>query len=390
MKEKVMSIVQEILPEVIRNRRYFRQHPEPSREEFNTQKYILEELKALGIEGKACFNTGIIADIKGSLPGNVVALRADMDALRLTDESGLPFASQNEGICHGCGHDGHMSVLLGAARVFSALNGDFPGTIRLLFQPSEEMPDGGAKYMIQEGALDGVDYVLGNHIWQPQASGTIGVVDGPIMASVSRFEIEIQGHGGHGSMPDTAISAATIASDIVGSINEIVGNNVPSLERASLSIGMLHSGTAFNIIPDKASITGSIRTFDDTILDTIERRLKAITKGACQKYEASGEAKVIRIFPTTINNPKTTAVLREVAGEILGTDKVETVIPTMASEDFSYFQQKVPGTYFFLGTGNETCCYPHHHPKFQINEDVLANGVAVMTCTALRLATLEK
>lgn len=385
-KHKIQDLAHAMLPEVIRNRRYLRQHPEASREEFNTQKYLLSELAAMGIEGKPCFITGITADIKGNHPGKTIALRADIDALRLNDESGLPFASVNEGVCHGCGHDAHMSVLLGAARVFAKLEGDFPGTIRLIFQPSEEFADGGARHMIDEGCLDGVDYILGNHIWQPQPFGTVGIVSGPIMASVTNFEIHIQGHGGHGSMPDTAISPITVAADIVQGINEIVGNNIPSLERVSVSIGKLNSGTAFNIIPDKAVLGGSIRTFSEAMIDIVEKRLQAIAAGSAQKYGATAEVIVRRIYPAVVNDTYTTKVFTDAAQQIMGTDQVQTVVPSMASEDFSFYQKKVPGTFFFLGTGNQTCIYPHHHPKFMIDEGALENGVALMAYGAVCLA----
>lgn len=387
MKERMYEIVQNVMDDVIRNRRYFRENPEPSREEFNTQAYIQKELTALGIESRPSFNTGLIADIKGNRPGKTVAIRADMDALRLADESGLPFASTREGVCHGCGHDAHMAVLLGVARVFAKLQGDFPGMIRLLFQPSEEMDDGGAKHMIAEGCLDGVDFVIGSHIWQPIPSGTVGIVGGPIMASVSSFEILVQGHGGHGSMPHDAISPISIAADIVHGINEIVSNSVPSLDRASLSIGMLNSGTAFNVIPDKATLRGSIRTFSLDTLAIIEKRIRAIAEGAFVKYGASGEVKMHHIYPPTINDPSIASVVEEAAGEVLGRENVLTDknIPTMASEDFSYFLQERPGAYYFLGTGNEVCQYPHHHPKFQIDEAALPKGIVTMAYTAFKL-----
>lgn len=386
-KEKIKELTKSVMPEVITDRRYFRQHPELSREEKNTQKYILHELEVLGIPARSSFNTGIIAEIKGNLPGKTVALRADMDALPLSDESGLPFASINKGICHACGHDAHMSVLLGAARVFVKLNGDFPGTIRFLFQPSEEAFDGGARHLVADGALENVDYILGNHIWQPQKAGTIGVTEGSMMASANRFQVTIQGKGGHASMPDLSINPIVIGADLISSMNQLVGTVIPSQERVVITTTVFQGGEAGNVIPDTAILRASIRTFNTEMTDLVETSLERLCQSTAEKYNATINYEFIRSLLPVINAPEPTAIFREAAVDYLGAEAVERNTPAPASEDFSMYQTVVPGTFFFLGTGDDqTCIYPHHHPKFVINEDVLENGVALMTLGAIRLA----
>lgn len=385
-KNQILALANSIQEEVIKDRRYFRQHPELSRKEYKTQAYIMDVLTKLGIENRPSFKTGVIAEIKGNLPGKTVALRADMDALQLNDESGLPFASTNEGVSHGCGHDAHVAVLLGTARVFAQLNGDFPGTIRFLFQPSEEAYDGGARHLIADGALTNVDYVLGNHIWQPQKVGTFGIATGSMMGSPSKFEINIQGRGGHSSMPSDTSNPVLIAADVVKGLNEIVGIHIPFTEKAVLATTMIQSGTAFNIIPDRAVINGSVRTFSEATTNIVEHWINEVCQSAEKKYGCTITVDFTVIFPPVINAKEPTEIVRNAAKELFGEDRVEENPPSPAGEDFSLYQKEVPGTFFFLGTGDETCKYPHHHPKFMINEGVLVDGVALMTYGAIMLA----
>lgn len=386
-KERIQSLASSVMANVIADRRYFRQHPELSREEVNTQKYILQQLEKLGIPARTSFNTGIIAELKGNHPGKTIALRADMDALPLPDESGLPFASENPGVCHACGHDAHMSVLLGVARVFTELKGDFPGTIRFLFQPSEEAYDGGARHLIADGALENVDYILGNHIWQPQKAGTIGVTEGPMMASTNRFTFNIDGKGGHSSMPEFSINPIVIGADLITSINQLMGTVIPSQERVVITTTVFQGGKAVNVIPQTAQLSGSVRTFTSDMTDLVEASLQRLCHSIEEKYNARVSLDFIRHLLPVINSPISTEIFREAAIEVLGSEAVEKNVPAPASEDFSIYQTVVPGTFFFLGTGDpDICKFPHHNPHFVINEDVLENGVVLMAYGAIKLA----
>ena len=311
-----------------------------------------------------------------------------MDALKLQDECGKPYQSQNSGVCHACGHDGHVAMLLGVAKVLVDYKENLSGTIRFLFQPSEEHFPGGAIFMIQDGALEGVDAIIGAHLWQPVPSGSIGIKSGRFMASPDEFTITIQGKGGHGSMPHQTIDALLVASQIAVALNTVVSRSIDPLEQAVLSLGYLHSGDTFNIIPDKAVIKGTVRSFDRSIHNLIFDRIHAITKGICESAGATYTIDTVDSYPALINEETTTNAIIQAAKESLGEDKVIAVNPSMGAEDFSYYVEKVPGAFMFVGIANEAkgIVYPQHHPKYDIDEDTLAYGMEVMARTAANLA----
>lgn len=373
---------------VISLRRHFHTHPELSNQEFNTQKKIMEILTELGLEPKAIAQTGVMADLKGAKPGRCIAIRADMDALPVQDECGKPYQSVNPGVCHACGHDGHVSMLLGVAKMLTDYKDHLCGTIRFLFQPSEEKFPGGAKAMIQNGALNGVAAIIGAHLWQPVPVGSIGIRSGRFMASPDEFTITIQGKGGHGSMPHQTIDVLLTASQIAVALNTIVSRNIDPLEQAVLSLGYLHAGDTFNIIPDKAVIKGTVRSFDRAIHTIIFERIHAITKGICESAGAVYQIDSPDSYPPLINEATTTQEIIAAANESLGADKVITVNPSMGGEDFSYYLEKVPGAFMFVGAGNEAkgIIYPQHHPKYDIDENALAYGMEVMARTAASMA----
>jgi amidohydrolase len=374
--------------EVIALRRHFHTHPEVSKKEFNTQKKIIESLTALGLDPKPIAGTGVIAELKGSKSGKHIAIRADIDALELQDQCGKSYQSINDGACHACGHDGHIAMLLGVAKVLTDYQEHLSGSIRFLFQPTEERFPGGALTMIADGAVDGIDGIIGAHLWQPVPVGYIGVKPGRLMASPDEFSIVIQGRGGHGSMPHQTIDALLVASQIAVALNTVIGRSVDPLESAVLSLCYLHSGDTFNVIPDKAIMKGTVRTFEENIRQLIFGRIEAIIKGICEAAGATYKFDKTLGFPPVINEPTCTAELIIAAKESLGDNKVLAINPSMGGEDFSYYLEKVPGAFMFVGVGNKAkgIIYPQHHPKYDIDEDALAYGVEVMARTALRLA----
>ncbi|HWR43773.1 amidohydrolase [Sporomusa sp.] len=387
MKNSVHDLVKKQHDFVVAMRRHFRMSPELGGQEYETQKKILSELRSMGLELRQAAGTGVIAEIKGSRPGKTVAIRADIDALPIQDEIDQPYRSQNDGICHACGHDGHAAMLLGVARVLNAMRDELTGNIRLLFQPSEELFPGGALNMIADGALDGVDVVIGAHLWQPLEVGTMGITYGPMMASPDQFTITVQGHGGHGSMPHQTVDPIFVGSQIVLALKTITGNQVSANELAVLSMGVFKAGEAFNIIPDSAVLQGTVRTFSQSVRETIFACIERICSGICAASGATYTLDSCYGFPPVINNPQVAEVVADAGKEVLGESQVIEISPAMGGEDFSCYQQQVPGCFIFIGIGNKEkgISYPHHHPKFDMDEQALDYGVAVMAGAALQL-----
>ncbi len=385
--DKIKESINRHKETVISLRRYFHANPELGGEEFATQAKIIEELTALGLSPKKITGTGVIADLIGGQSGKMVALRADIDALPLQDEIDKPYRSTKAGKCHACGHDAHTAMLLTIARVFTDLKADLHGTVRLMFQPSEEKFPGGAEQMVAEGCMEGVDYVLGAHIWQPLEAGKIGVSYGRVMAAPDQFTIFIQGKGGHGSMPQGTVCALSTAAELVSMLNSIIGRNVNPLESAVLSLGSFQSGEVFNIIPDTAEIKGTVRTFDDAVRKLVWDRFDAVCEGVCKAMGATYKIEKVFGYPAVLNNPDIAAIVAEAGCESVGAANVVEVGPSMGGEDFSYFMQKAPGMFLMLGGGNPAtdAIYPHHHPKFDIDDSVLPIGVETFVRATFKL-----
>jgi amidohydrolase len=384
----VHSLAQKHHPSIVKLRRHFHAHPELGTQEFETQARILQELTAIGIEGRPIAKTGVIAEIKGAQPGKTIAIRADIDALELTDECGKPYQSQNPGICHACGHDGHTAMLVGVAKILTEIKDQLAGNFRLLFQPNEELFPGGAVPMIEEGALDGVDAIIGAHLWQPVKAGTIGISFDRIMASPDEFLITIHGRGGHGSMPHQTVDALLISAELVVALNTIVSRSIDPLEQAVVSLGVLRAGDTFNIIPDTAMMRGTVRSFEPSVRTKIFDRIEQLTKGLCEANGASYKLEKFLGFPPIINDPAYAQVIKEAAEKAVGKENTLVVKPAMAGEDFSCFMEKVPGAYFFVGVGNpdKGIIYPQHHPKYDLDEDALLYGMETLTLAAIELA----
>ena len=389
----------EIENAVVGWRRHFHSYPELSFEEYETSKYIAADLAKLGCEnitiGTAGRPTGVTADIIGGSDGKRVALRADIDALPVKEETGLPFASRNEGVMHACGHDGHTAMLLGAAKLLSEVKERLHGSVRLIFQPSEEsavmIGMNGADAVVREGrALAGVDAIFGVHLWSPLEDGTLGYRCGPMMACSDSWKIKIIGKGGHGAMPHVTHDPMTAAGQLICALQTFVSREVSPIEGAVLTIGMLRAGTAFNVIPNEVELVGTARSFDRAISEATEEFIRRMAGNIAAAFRCTAEVTYERNLPPTVNAPEMALMGAEIARGIF--DTVREVEPTMAGEDFSYYLGKVPGSFFFIGVGDEAkgTAWPHHHCKFTVDEDMLSKGSAFEASCAWRFLNGEE
>ncbi|MGI8485154.1 MAG: M20 metallopeptidase family protein [Thermomicrobiales bacterium] len=392
--DKLRADVDEILPGVIADRRHFHEHPELGFQEFETAKLVAERLASLGTEDirTGINKTGVTCLIRGSGNGpgkdRVVLLRADMDALPILEENEVDYVSRNPGVMHACGHDAHTAILLGVARILTDRKSEFAGTVKLLFQPAEEMPPGGALGMIEEGVLENphVDAVFGLHMAQAIPVGFVGIRGGPVMAGGDLFEIIIQGKGGHAASPHKATDPIVIGSQIVATLQTVVSRSVDPMERAVVSITFFQAGDAFNVIPDSARLGGTVRWFDPGVTKLVEERIIAIATGIGEVSGAQVDVKFPRGYAPTINDDLHAEIVREAAIQVVGEDHVLTPPPVMGGEDFSRFLLKRPGAYFVVGSKNEEkgFVWGHHHPKFDIDEESLGISVATMTNTVFK------
>ncbi len=388
--DKIMKLAGQLENDLVDLRQKLHSQPELSWQEIETSKMIEAELKKLGFEnvrrGFKDTGSGVIGDLVGEHPGPCVALRADIDALPIKEENDLPYASKNDGVMHACGHDAHTVILLGAARILSSMKDEIHGTIRLLFQPAEEAGmDSGAPALIAGGALDGVQAIGGLHVWAQMPVGFFGTRPGPLMASADVWELTIQGQGGHGAMPHMAVDPTVAVAQIISMLQTIVSREIDPLESAVVSVGKVESGNAPNVIPDKAVITGNVRTTSRETKAGMEERFRRIIDGVSSALRCKAELKYTPIYPVTINDENITSILKESAGQVVGSDKLIEVPIAMGSEDFSYYGEKVPAAFGMLGIGDpeKGTDKPHHSPHFKANDAVLSKGAALLAGFAL-------
>lgn len=363
---------------VIDMRREFHMYPEPSWYEVNTSKRIKEELDKMNIPYISVAGTGIAATIKGGKPGKTVALRADIDALEVQEANDVDYRSQNDGMMHACGHDGHAAMLLGAAKILNDIKDDIEGTVKLFFQPAEEITEGAEK-MIEEGVMNGVDGVFAIHLWADIEYGKVSVEAGPRMAASDIFKIKVSGKGGHGSMPHQGIDAIVAASAIVMDLQSIVSREINPLEPAVVSIGMFNSGTRFNVISNEAVLEGTTRCFNKDIRDKFPEIIERVVKNTAKSYRAETEVEYIYGTFPTINDEECSKIAEKSVEKILDKEAVTLFEKLTGAEDFAYFLEKAPGVLAFVGIRNEEkqACYPHHNEKFQMDEDALEIGTAL-------------
>ncbi len=381
LMEKIIERAKSLEDYIVKMRRDFHMHPELKYEEVRTSRIVEEELKSLGYEVVRTAKTGVIGILKGKTP--TVALRADMDALPVQEENDVSYKSKIPGKMHACGHDAHTAMLLGAARILAELKDELKGTVKLIFQPAEE-GGLGSKLIVEEGHLDDVDAIFGIHVWAELPSGTIGIREGPLLASADAFRVVIKGRGGHGAVPQFANDPIPAAMDIAQAFYKILVREVDPLEPVALSVTSIQAGNTFNVIPEKAELLGTFRTFNEEVRGYLTKRMGEIVEGYAKAHnvEASFDL-TIEPIPPTINDKSLAEFARETLqplGEIVEPK------PTMGAEDFSLYLKKAPGLFLLLGIRNEEkgIIYPHHHPKFNVDESVLWKGSAAYALLAYR------
>ncbi len=370
--------IKEIEKMIIDWRRDFHQFPELSFQEHRTGDVIADELRSMGLEPKVKVGkTGVTADLKFG-NGPVIGLRADMDALPIQETSGLPFSSQNDGVMHACGHDGHMAMLLGAAKALTQKDNQYNGTVRFIFQPAEE-GEGGARYMIEDGCLEGIDEIYGIHVWNYQPVGEVGVKDGPVLAAADMFDIKIKGIGGHGAAPQGTVDSVVVASYLVQALQTIVSRNTNPLESTVISIGKINGGNNFNIIADEVSLSGTARAYSEENRNLIKTRMEEIIKGVEKTYNANITFDYKDGYPPTINHVGPTQKVLKAAEKVVG-DKAGMPYLSMGGEDFAYYLKEKPGCFFFVGSApNEQELFetPHHCSHFTMDERALLVGPSI-------------
>jgi len=391
-------------PKVVQWRRDFHQNPELGNREKRTAKIVAEHLRALGFDEvrEQVAHTGVVGTLKGGKPGPVVGLRADMDALPVTEEVDVPFRSkvrdhwngQECGVMHACGHDAHTSILMGVAEILAGMRKDIPGTVRFVFQPAEETPpvgeDGGAKMMVEQGCLENprVDAIFGLHITSIHATGRVGYRPGPLMASADDFRVFIRGNQTHAAMPWRGVDPIVVGSQIVMGLQTIVSRRMNITHEPSVvTVGVFQGGVRHNIIPDEVKLEGTIRAFDESQRDDIHEHVKRISEMIAQAGGASARVHIHRWYDVTVNHPELTAWSEPVLKRIAGEANVNLVDKVCGAEDFSFYQKEVPGFFFFIGCTppdkNPDTAAPNHSPRFYVDEACLGHGMKLLSGLAL-------
>lgn len=381
-----------IAPDLVRWRRHLHEHPEVSFREVDTTRYIADEVTRMGLTPVRRTETGLWVDIEGGAgDGPRVLVRADIDALPVTEATGLPFAATN-GAMHACGHDSHTAMALGVAQTLASRRDSFRAHVRVLFQPAEETPPGGAPSMIEAGVLDGVQSAIGLHVFTAasdgmRATGRAYLATGPIMAASGRFFLTIRGRGGHGSAPHMSVDAIAVAGEVIGALQHIVSRHIDPQRSAVVTVGTIHGGFNQNIIAPTVEMTGTVRTFQPAVEDRLVERMGAIVSHVAQAFGAEADLRYEKGYPVVVNDPVTTEVLRGAARAVLGEEGVVASEPLMGSEDFAYYGHHVPAAFLWLGAGSEGVApaVPNHDPHFTIDEAAMPFGVAILTDAALRL-----
>lgn len=384
MNEEIATLAAEIEPQLIETRRWFHQHPELSNREETTAREIASRLEAMGYDVKTNIaHTGVVAVLEGAYPGPVVAWRCDIDALPISEEVDVPYRSINPGVMHACGHDVHVTVGLGTAQVLMRLKERLHGTVKFIFQPAEEGApvgeEGGASLMIAEGVLDQpmVEAIFGLHVMPFAEAGFVGLRPGGLMAAGDRFTLTIHGRMTHGSAPQDGIDAVYVASQVVTALQSIPSREVDARKSLVLSVGTFNAGNRWNIIADEAVLTGTVRTLDPVTWAEVPERFERVASGICAAHGATQELDYERIAPVVNNDERLTAFAQASLAGSLGAKQVLSVDPIMAAEDFAYYQQRVPGVYFFLGVANQAEGWTDyvHTPTFRPDEAAIAVGV---------------
>jgi amidohydrolase len=373
---------EKISDQLVAWRRHLHAHPELSGREERTAAYLAGELRKLGYEPHE--RIGGTFGLTATLDVNdqpAIALRADMDALPIIEETGLEFASTNEGVMHACGHDAHMAMLLGAAKLLIDRRSELKRPVKLVFQPSEEFSPGGAAPMIDAGVLDGVERIFGLHIWAEMPAGTLGTRVGPFMSSTDEIQITVTGQGGHAAMPHQCIDPIIPAAEIVTAVQAAVTRALAMTDSAVVSITQFHAGTATNVIPPTATLAGTLRALNETVRATLQRRIREVAVNVAGAHGASADVAIRTGYPTLVNDRACVETALRCARFVgFGDEQILTLPPQGGGEDFAFYAQKLPAAFVFLGARNESkaCNHPHHHPRFDIDEAALPGGAALL------------
>ncbi|MFC7392430.1 M20 family metallopeptidase [Scopulibacillus cellulosilyticus] len=381
------KLVSDISADVVGWRRHLHENPELSFEEEKTADFVFETLKSFGnIELTRPTKTSVVGKITGEYPGKTLAIRADMDALPIDEENNFEFASKTPGVMHACGHDGHTAMLLGTAKILSQLKSNLHGEVRLVFQHAEELFPGGAEELVNAGVMDGVDWVIGTHLWSPLEYGKIGIVYGPMMAAPDTFHIVVKGKGGHAAIPHDTIDSIAIAAQVVTNLQHVVSRNTDPLDTLVLSVAKFIGGTAHNVIPGSVELTGTVRSFKPELRNQVPELMERVVKGVTSAHGADYEFNYEKGYRPVINHDDVTKIVEETVRDVYGSESIKHMAPNMVGEDFSAYQQAAPGTFFYVGAGNKEkgITYPHHHARFTIDEDALEKGVNIFVHAAFK------
>jgi amidohydrolase len=379
-----------LTPDAVRDtvvawRRQLHQQPELSFHEVRTSAFVADTLAGFGgLEVSRPTPTSVVARLVGRTDGRVLAMRADMDALPIQEANQHAFVSRTPGVMHACGHDGHTAMLLGAAQVLVSRRDELDGEVRFIFQHAEELPPGGAQELVEAGVLNGVDLVIGAHLWLPLAVGQVSVKAGPLMASPDNFRIVIEGAGGHAAMPQVTVDSIAIAAQVVTNLQHVVSRAVDPLASVVVSVTRIAGGTTFNVIPGAVELDGTVRTFDPELRKRVPELMERVIAGVTAAHGARYRFELQRGYHPVVNADDAAELLRRAATRALGAEAITDAVPTMGGEDFSAYQQKVPGAFFFIGARNEEqgIVHPHHHECFDLDERALDHGTRIFVAAA--------
>lgn len=380
----VRDLAEQLKAEIVAWRREIHTYPEIAWEETRTANMVAAELAKLGIEVTRVAEKGVLGVLKGAVPGKTVALRADMDALAITEAADVPYKSKNAGKMHACGHDGHTAMLLGAAKILSQMRSNIRGTVKFIFQPAEEIGLGALK-IIEAGVMAEVDAILGIHLWPDLPSGKVSLVSGPRMASADKLKITVRGKSGHGSMPHQGIDAILAASAIVMNLQSVSSREIAPLEPVVISIGKFTGGTTWNITCDEVFLEGTTRCFSHEIRKSLPLAIERIVKNTAASFRAQADIDYIPISPPLINDGLIAQIAANSLQKLYGDNMTGDIEKVMGGEDFAYLCETIPGAMVFVGSGNKEkqTDYPLHNEKFRIDEDVLPTGAAIHAQFAL-------
>ena len=373
---------------VIEWRRHLHRNPEVSFHEVQTARFVRETLESFGgLEISRPTENSVVARLLGAGPGRTLALRADIDALPVTEENDFDFASQNPGAMHACGHDGHTAMLLGAAQALSGMREELAGEVRFVFQHAEELYPGGAEELVEAGVMDGVDAAVGIHLWSPLPVGRVGVTYGPMMAAPDTFKVTVEGKGGHAAFPHQTVDSIAVGAQVVTNLQHVVSRETDPLANVVLSVTRFEGGTTHNVIPGSVEMEGTVRTLDPEVRDGMPEIMERVIRGVTSAHGAQYEFSYNRGYRPVVNDDGLTGQIEETAREVVGEENVEVMPPNMGGEDFSAYGERVPAAFYLVGAGNEAenITAPHHHPRFTIDEDALAVGLKMHLAVATKM-----